>query len=47
VTGRAEGEMDDRPERSSGLFRRTLVRVIAAQVVALVLLWLVQSRYAA
>lgn len=27
------------------MFRRTLVRVLAAQVVALVLLWLVQARY--
>ena len=28
------------------LFRRTLVKVMAMQVVALVLLWLLQSRYA-
>lgn len=27
-------------------FRRTLVQVIAVQVVTLVLLWLLQSRYA-
>jgi hypothetical protein len=27
-------------------FRRTLVRVMAVQVVALVLLWLLQARYA-
>ncbi len=27
-------------------FRRTLVRVLSVQVVALLLLWLLQSRYA-
>ena len=31
---------------SPARFRQTLVRVIAAQVVALLLLWLVQQRYA-
>jgi len=29
----------------SSQFRRTLVRVMAVQVVALVLLWLLQSRF--
>ncbi len=29
----------------SSRFRRTLVRVMAVQVVALVLLWLLQSRF--
>lgn len=28
------------------LFRRTLIRVIAVQVVTLLLLWLLQTRYA-
>jgi hypothetical protein len=31
---------------TSGRFRRTLVRVLAVQVVTLVLLWMLQSRYA-
>jgi len=30
----------------SSRFRRTLVRVLAVQVVTLVLLWMLQSRYA-
>lgn len=31
--------------RDAARFRRTLVRVLAMQVVALVLLWLLQARY--
>jgi hypothetical protein len=31
--------------RDAARFRRTLVRVLAMQVVALVLLWLLQIRY--
>ena len=31
--------------RDAARFRRTLVRVMAVQVVTLVLLWLLQSRY--
>ena len=33
---------DDRP---AGRFRATLIRVMAVQVIALILLWLLQSRY--
>jgi hypothetical protein len=33
------------PDRSVSHFRRTLVRVLAVQVVALLLLWLLQARY--
>lgn len=33
--------------RDAARFRRTLVRVLAVQVVTLVLLWLVQQRYSA
>ena len=32
-------------ERDARRFRRTLVRVMLVQVVTLVLLWLMQSRY--
>jgi hypothetical protein len=32
-------------ERSTPTFRRTLVRVMSVQVVTLLILWLVQSRY--
>ncbi len=32
-------------EESLSLFRRTLVRVLAVQAVALLLLWLLQARY--
>jgi hypothetical protein len=31
--------------RDAARFRRTLVRVLAVQVIALVLLWLLQVRY--
>jgi len=34
------------PPRAAGRFRRTLLRVLAVQVVALALLWLLQARYA-
>ena len=33
--------------RDAARFRRTLVRVLAVQVVTLVLLWLLQARYSA
>jgi hypothetical protein len=33
------------PTPEAARFRRTLVRVMAVQVAALVLLWLLQSRY--
>ena len=33
--------------RDAARFRRTLVRVLAVQVVTLVLLWLLQTRYSA
>jgi hypothetical protein len=36
---------DSTPSPDSGRFRRTLVRVMVVQVVALVLLWLLQTRY--
>ena len=32
-------------ETDTSRFRRTLVRVMAVQVVTLILLWLLQSRY--
>ena len=35
--------MTESPERAR--FRRTLVKVMAMQVVALILLWLLQSHY--
>jgi hypothetical protein len=35
------------PPDDAARFRATLVRVMAVQVVTLVLLWLVQSRYTA
>lgn len=37
----------ERPAGDAARFRTTLVRVMAVQVVALVLLWLLQSRYTA
>ena len=43
-TGARRG-VGDRRKRSAALFRRTLASVMAVQVVALVLLWLVQARY--
>ena len=33
------------PDPAQSKFRRTLLSVMAVQVVALILLWLVQSRY--
>ena len=36
----------DAPPDARLRFRRTLVRVMAVQVVALVLLWILQTRYA-
>ena len=38
---------DDTPTRASdqALFRRTLIRVMAVQVAALFVLWLLQFRY--
>jgi len=36
-------ESSDRP--TSSLFRRTLLRVVAVQVLTLLLLWLLQARY--
>ena len=36
----------DAPPDARLLFRRTLVRVLAIQVVALAMLWLLQTRYA-
>jgi hypothetical protein len=36
---------EDSPPVDRSTFRRTLVRVIIVQVVALALLWLVQARY--
>lgn len=35
------------PASDRALFRTTLVRVMAVQVVTLLLLWLLQSRYSA
>ena len=43
-------ERKDAPIGGAGmtaLFRRTLLRVIVTQVVALLLLWFVQARYSA
>jgi hypothetical protein len=34
------------PGADARLFRRTLIRVIAVQVATLLLLWLLQARYA-
>lgn len=42
VTGEA---MPTGPERASGTFRATLWRVVAVQVITLLLLWLIQARY--
>lgn len=43
----AEAGRDPTPERgASSRFRRTLVRVMAMQVVALLALWLLQTIYA-
>jgi len=36
---------DTQPPTEPGLFRRTLARVMAVQVIALLLLWLLQLRY--
>ncbi|HVH68456.1 MAG TPA: hypothetical protein VM716_11345 [Gemmatimonadales bacterium] len=33
------------PAAASGLFRRTLIRVLAVQVATLLLLWLLQTHY--
>lgn len=33
------------PEAVSGLFRRTLIRVLAVQAATLLLLWLLQTHY--
>ena len=37
----------ERDREAAARFRATLVRVLGVQVVALVLLWLLQSRYSA
>lgn len=37
---------DPTPDPGRAQFRRTLVRVMTVQVVTLVLLWLLQTRYA-
>jgi hypothetical protein len=34
------------PTPDGGRFRRTLIRVMSVQVVTLILLWLLQQRYA-
>jgi hypothetical protein len=36
---------EDRPDEGRRTFRRTLVRVMIVQVVALALLWLLQATY--
>lgn len=42
---RPASEASVEPASSRARFRRTLVRVLAVQAVALALLWLLQSRY--
>ena len=37
---------DDTPRDDTAYFRRTLVRVMSVQAIALVVLWLLQARYA-
>jgi hypothetical protein len=44
----ADDAPDSSPERSSGsLFRKTIIRVMSVQIVALLLLWLLQHTYGA